>query len=422
VLKFLILKKKFKSQALIRIIVLIIFIAPLSFAQSLNIKSLRVYSESETSFPILTPLENENRILTIEFDIDTNFLPNMNIVFKFCDNNWIPYDNLFLINNGKNVEYDLDFDILPFTCEDARYHYKGTFPNENDFVDFPFSGKWMFFITDVQDTSKVYASGKFFVIYNDIEMDITLKNEMLEERTFNPIAIGRIVNITASFNLPEELFPNFVDRVEIIQNRRIYSPTIVDRTFNTNTRQYSWNGDRKFSFTARDIYPGNEYRQADIRDVNKFNSKDVNAQFSGFEISRFYKFGRRDLNGSYLLTNYKSEYATYLNVNFRIQPPEEFYGDIFLVGSFNDWKPSEQYKLENIRGIFSKNIQLKRGIYDYQFVTGFLNDNIIQEENWIYFEGNFWETSNEYYVFLYYKDPNYGGYDRIIAFSKLFKK
>lgn len=396
--------------------------AGISLPQTLNIKTLRVYSASETSFPILTPLEEENNFITIEFDIDSETLPNLNIVFKYCNRNWIPYDNLFLANNGKNIEYDLDFTILPFTCEDARYHYKGSFPNDNNVVDFPYSGKWMFFITDVQDTSKVYASGKFYVVYNDVEMKITLKKEMLEEKSYFPLEIGRIINLTASFDLPEELFPNYVDQVEIIQNRRINSPIIVDRTFNTNVRQYSWNGDRKFAFTARDIYPGNEYRQADIRDVNKFIAKDLNAQFAGFDMSRFYKFGRRDLNGSYILTNFKNDYATYFNVNFRVKPPEEFLGEIFLVGPFNQWQPSLEYKLEKQNDIYSKVVQLKRGIYDYQYVTGYIENGKIKNENWIYLEGNFWETTNEYHVFLYYKDPNYGGYDRIIGFKKIMSK
>ncbi len=390
-----------------------------ALAQKLNIKSLRVYSDTETSFPILTPLESDNQKLTIEFDVDSDVLPNMNIIFKYCDKNWIPYDNIFLANYGKNIEYDLDFEILPFTCENARYHYRGIFPNENQFVDFPFSGKWVFYITDVQDTAKVYGYGKFYVVYNDIEMNVNLKKEMLEEKSYSPLEVGRVINLTTIFNLPDEFFPVYVDHVEIIQNRKINSPIIVDRTFNTNTHQYSWNGDREFSFTARDILPGNEYRQTDLRDFNKFISRDVNAQFTGFEMSRFYKLGRRDFNGGCLLTNYKNDYATYLNINFQIKPPEEFLGDIFLVGSFNNWQPSEEYQLEKKGEIFSKVVQLKRGSYDYQFVTGYFNNGMIKDENWIYLEGNFWETTNEYQVFLYYKDPNYGGYDRIIGFKKI---
>jgi hypothetical protein len=402
--------------------IIIFSAAPQSLSQTDLIKSLRVYSDSETSFPILTPRENDNQFLTLEFDIDSEVIPNLNIVFRFCDRNWNPYNNLFLLNNGKNIEYDLDFDLLPFTCEDARYHFKGLFPNNNNFVDFPFSGKWMFFITDIHDTSKIYASGKFYVVYNDVDIEIILKNEMLEEKSYNPIEIGRITNLTASFDLPEEFFPNYVDHIEIVQNKRIDSPFIVDRTFNTIARQYNWNADRKFSFTARDIYPGNEYRQTDLRDANKFIGKNVNAQFSGFDMSRFYKFARRDLNGSCILMNYKNDYATYLDVHFRIKPPEEFLGDIFLVGPFNDWQPSEKYQLKKIGEIYNKTIQLKRGIYDYQFVTGYLTNGKIRDENWIYLEGNFWETKNEYHTFLYYKDPNYGGYDRIIGYKKIVSK
>lgn len=392
------------------------------FSKDIIIKSLRVYSETETSFPILTPLEETNKKITIEFDIASETLPNLSIVFRYCDRDWNPYENIFLINNGKNIEYDLNFEILPFTCEDARYHFKGSFPNEKNFVEFPFSGKWMFFITDVSDTSIVYSSGKFYVVYNEVDLNVIIKKEMLEERAFNPLAIGRIINLTSTFDLPEDFFPVHVDHVEIIQNRKLISPIIVDRTFNTNTRQYSWNGDRKFSFTARDIYPGNEYRQADIRDANKFIPKDVNAQFDGFDMSRFFKLGRRDLNGSNILTNYKSEHAVYLNVNFRIQSPEEFSGDIFLVGAFNNWRVTSDYKLTKNGNIHSIIVPLKRGIYDYQYITGYEEDGKIKDENWIYLEGNFWETVNEYHVFLYYKDPNYGGYDRIIGFKKIISR
>lgn len=402
--------------------IIFIFTSIHGTSQDLSIKSLRVYSSIETSFPVLTHFEEDNQKLVIEFDVDSDVLPSLSIVFRYCDKNWRPYENIFLQNNGKNIEYDLDFEILPFTCKNARYHYKGVFPNSNNFVEFPFSGKWMFYITDVQDTSRLYGTGKFYVVATDVQLDLNIKKEMLEDKTYSPLEIGRIVNITTRFDLPEELFPNFVDEVEIIQNRKILSPIVIDRIFNTNTRQYSWNADRKFSFTARDIYPGNEYRQTDFRDINKFNSDNINSQFTGFEMSRFYKFGKRDLNGGYLLTNFKNDFATYLNVNFRIKPPEEFAGDVFLVGSFNNWVVSPDYKLEKNGEIYSKSLQLKRGVYDYQYVSGYLVDEKIKDENWIYLEGNFWETSNEYHVFLFYKDPNYGGYDRIIGFKKIISR
>ena len=130
---------------IIHLLICILLISAAGISQELSIKSLKVYSSTETSFPILTPFEDDNQKLTIEFDVDSDVLPSMNIVFRYCDRNWQPYENIFLQNNGKNIEYDLDFDILPFTCQDARYHFKGVFPNNENYVDFPFSGKWMFF-------------------------------------------------------------------------------------------------------------------------------------------------------------------------------------------------------------------------------------------------------------------------------------
>ena len=147
-------------------------------------------------------------------------------------------------------------------------------------------------------------------------------------------------------------------------------PYIVNRNFNTNTRQFYWNGDRKFTFTVRDIQPGNEYRQTDIRNYNKFTGGTVKAQFDGLEYSRFFKEGSPDLNGGEILLNYANDYATYLNVIFSIRPPDQIYNDIFLAGAFNQWQVLPEYKLNQQGGVYSITILLKRGIYDYQYVTG----------------------------------------------------
>jgi len=259
-------------------------------------------------------------------------------------------------------------------------------------------------------------------VYIDVGLSASIKKEQLEDKVYFPLALGKVFNITSELNLPEELFPGFVDHVEIIENQKIEYPIIVDRIFNTNTRQFYWNGDKKLSFTARDILPGNEYRQTDTRNFNKFNSKNVKAQFDGLEYSRFFKQGRKDLNGGSIFLNYKNDYATYLNVTFSIRPPEENFGSIFLVGTFNNWQLLQEYEMENNSGIYSKTAELKRGTYDYQYVAADVVNGKIKNADWLILEGNYWETSNTYHIFLYYKDPNYGGYDRLIGYSKIVSR
>ena len=404
-----------------RITLLIFFLLPLSFSfsEDVIIKSLRVYSSNDET---LLPVISEGSNITIEFDIESEFEPNLNIIFRFCDKDWNPTDNIFLTNLGKNTAYFLELKTLPTTVENAKYHFKDIFPGNYDDVEFPFSGKWMFYVTESNDSSIVYASGRFYVILNEIKLNVTLKREQLEDKVYSPADLAKAFNITAAFNIPDEMFPQFVDHLEIIENQKIYQPVIVDRNFNTNRRQFYWDGNRKFSFTARDIYPVKEYRQTDLRNINVFNSKDVKAQFDGIEYSRFFKEAKKDLNGGSILTNYNNEFATYLNVTFSVRPPEENSGNIFLTGVFNNWQLLPEYELANDYGLYIKTIELKRGAYDYQYVVADVINGVIKNDDWLLLEGNTWETSNVYHVFLYYKDPNYGGYDRIIGYSKIISR
>jgi hypothetical protein len=403
------------------LVLLCLFPASFTLSQKVELKSLRVYSaQDETSLPVIVQSENSN--IAIEFDLESEFIPNLNIVFRFCDKDWNPTNNIFLLNIGKNIAYFLELKTLPTTVEKARYHFKGEFPGNYEDVEFPFSGKWMFYITESDDSTKVYGSGKFYVIQDDVALRVNVKREQLEDKVYFPSDLAKIFNITATFNLPDEMFPVFVDHLEIVENHKIHQTVIVDRGFNTNRRQFYWDGNRKFSFTARDIYPGNEYRQVDLRDINVFNSKNVKAQFDGIEYSRFFKKAPKDLNGGSIFTNFKNEFATYLNVTFSIRPPDEIFGNIFLTGTFNNWQLLPDYEMTDDYGLYTKTIELKRGIYDYQYVVADVINNTIKNDDWLVLEGNTWDTSNVYHVFLYYKDQNYGGYDRIIGYSKIISR
>lgn len=391
-----------------------------SSAQEPLVKNLRTYSiVSEIGFPIIS---NESSAIIIEFDVQSNYQPDMNIVFRYCDKTWKPVDNIFLLNTGKNIFYSIGFAKLPHTVLDADYHFQKSFPDAEGLVSFPFAGKWRYYVTDAQDTSKVFADGKFIVAGTSVPLVVVVKNEELEDKVYFPADLKKIFNITASFTLPDELFPNYVSFVEIIENKKIDYPTIIDKNFNTNVRQYYWDGNSKFTFTARDIRPGNEYRQTDLRNTNKFISNNVKAQFDGIELSRFFIQGEPDFNGGSQLTKYSDEYATYMNVKFDIRTPEDFGGEVFLVGAFNNWKLSADYKMLNEGGRFTKSLSLKRGAYDYQYVTADIINGEIKNADWQYLEGNSWETSNEYYIFLYYTDPNFGGYDKIIGYKKIITK
>ena len=382
------------------------------------VKSLNVYtSDDKIALPVLTG----NNKLVIEFDVQGEYIPNMNVVFRFCDKGWTPTKNIFLLNTAYSTAYFLDFDELPVTViDDARYHNKSTYPDDRGQVRFPFSGKWRFYLTDTQDSSIVYATGKFFVVEDLVDMEILLKRDELADKNYWPVELAKRFSLTSDFYLPEQFYPAFVDKIEIIDDQRIYYPIIVDRNTNTLFRFYKWDANRHFTFTARVIPAGNEFRQVDIRNPNLYLGRDVDAKLDGIEYSRFFlNYETNDLNGGKIYENYRDAYSTYHNVTFSIRPPDDVYGDIFLVGAFNDWLLSPDYQMYNSNGVFSITTYFKRGVYDYQYVVGEIEDGDVVNADWLILEGNTWTNKKEFDIFLYYNEQDKGGYERIIGYKRV---
>ena len=91
----------------------------------------------------------------------------------------------------------------------------------------------------------------------------------------------------------------------------------------------------------------------------------------------------------------------------------------FLVGAFNDWLISPDYQMFNSDGIFSTIVTLKRGIYDYQYVVGEIENGSVINADWLILEGNTWTNKKEFDVFLYYNEQDKGGYERIIGYKRV---
>ncbi len=404
----------------IKFYVLFILISKLFYPQDIQIKSLKIYtSNDQNSIPVLSSPKD---FIYIDFDVKSEYPPNFNILFKFCDKDWNPTDNIFLLNQGQNVAYNLDYFSLPTTVQDAKYHYSNRFPDKLGYVSFPYSGKWRFYIVDSQDPSLIFAEGKFFNIKLEQPFKVEVKNETLDDKIYYPPQLGLVNWIIADINLKSEFFPFYVNELEIIQNHLLEYPIIVNRDSKDPNRVFEWDGGSKLKFIAKDIRPGNEYRQVNLDDINIYSSKNVKAKFDGIEYTRFYIQGKKDLNGSFVLTSPKDIYSTYFNVTFQIKPPDDVYGDIYLVGAFNDWTFSDKYKMNYNGDFYDLTIELKRGVYDYQYVVVNGNHENPKNQDWYVLEGNDWSTTNEYNVFLWYKDEKFGGYDRIIGFSKILTR
>ncbi len=396
---------------------LLFFVSDLA-AKELQVKSLHVYSsQDQRSFPVIDYSDKTNKSITIDFDVDGDFFPAFKIIFKFCDSEWNPYESAFLQNQMYNTERNLWFETLPPTVMGARYHYTGSFPNNN--VQFPFSGKWRFFIVDSQNNSAIYGYGNFFVVRPEVKIIAGWTKESADGALSEINSLNRTIAVSAGFILPDSLLQLNVKKVEMINNRKYNYPIVIDRNKFSGDRYYQWNGSNEFTFVARNLKPGNEYRQTDTRNYNVYNSSTVSSEFGNIETSNLFTRQNRDMNGGSYIIDFKDSYADYLNVQFKLRSPDNINAPVFLVGSFTDWEVLPEFQMNNFNGLFSTTLELKRGTYDYQYVTGNVVDNKVENIDWQVLEGNFWETENEFYIFLYYETIEKGGYDKIIGYKKI---
>jgi len=393
---------------------LLIVLYSITCLAQVKILSLHVYTTDDNrSFPVVNP---KNK-LVIDFDVSANNFPDLNIIFRFCDRNWIPTENIFLQNQGQNTAFILNYVTLPVTVEEARYNFSNKFPDAEGYVSFPYSGKWKFFIVNSSNPENILAEGKFIVDLSEIKLNVNIKKSTLQDKLYSPNELSRSYEIEVKTTIPDKLFPNFVEEVEIFRDHLVDFSLKQNRSDQISlNRQIKWDGANNISFIFRDFRPGNGYRQVNLMNTNIYISKNVQAQFEGFETTRFYSSPSIDFNGGMILKAPKDPYANYMNVNFRFKPANEVYDDIYLIGSFNQWKLLDDYKMNYDGDLFSKVVLLKRGIYDYQYVLVDKSKNIVDLYS---FEGNNYNNSFTINVLLFYRDPQFGGYDRLIGFSRI---
>lgn len=388
------------------------------FSQEIVIKSLHYYVNNEKyKLPIMK--FNSRDRLRISFEIEAEYEPNIDILFKYCDKDWEPYDDILIQGISPNIHYNPEIKPLPASTDGADYYVIEKYPNRD--VKFNRSGKWMFYIIDAYDDEIIYDYGKFFVINNIVELNTEITKWRREGTISSNNANDRVLNIKTGFTLPDSLDPFRITHVEIVKNFAVEYPYLINKDSYSKYSNYEWNGANEFLFIHRNIQPGNEYRQTNLLNRNRYTFPQTRAQFDGIEYSRFYKLGKSDHNGGFRLMNFKNKYSDYLITTFEFKPHEDFDKDIFIVGAFTNWEVLPWYKLNNRNDVYSISLELKRGVYDYQYVLGDIDEEKVVNIDWTIFEGNFWDTKNVYSIFLYYKSPNFGEFDKIIGFEQIVR-
>ena len=91
--------------------------------------------------------------------------------------------------------------------------------------------------------------------------------------------------------------------------------------------------------------------------------------------------------------------------------------DVYILGAITDWKLDEKSRMtyDYERKGYALNLLLKQGYYDYIYAVKDKNSSV---GDIAVVAGNFWETVNEYTVYLYLFDPTQN-YDQLIGVTTI---
>lgn len=403
------------------------------FSQPNNVvlRGLSVYVEDdETTFPVLVrdtvdengkPVRAYNR-LTIQFDVLATEPPPLLIRFYHCNRNWVVDDNLFVNDNLHNTSFRLGYVASPGGVHSYRYRYINKFPDEDDAVRFDYSGNWIFQIWD-KEQSTLYAEGRFIVADSLLPTTVLVANDYL---TANTSPFNQIHAVSSRVKLPREADGYFYTTVDVYMNRRIHQPYRIDAWDRDPYTKVEGFGTGERIFTITNILPGNEYRVLDLSNVARYPNNIVVRSVEGADHIRLFWRTGNDRNGIALRNPFTGLYSEYLDVIFRLDLLERDYTaltaggrGIYLVGEFNFWNPSEEDRLawDEMERSYVVRKLLRRGVYDYQYVTGRFDARTgsVGDQDWTAIEGNDWRTTNVYRTLVYFNDPRFGGFDRIVG-------
>ena len=272
-------------------------------------------------------------------------------------------------------------------------HYQFSLPNEN--VALKASGNYRVEVyDDEEDFETPVASFEFSVVEQQVSFAVRYPSFVASPASELKAVVyqnGRRDNAVSG------IVPTYItgDRVEYVHNEKLI-------------------------FDA-----GNEYRRFEITDPNAPGEGVEDVVYDGslynavlyMDKPRVSRSNYRDENGRFIVNTLEGLgtelEADYINVHFALDMPYRADGDFYLLGDFcgNAFTVVNRLNYDAEDGYYYTFMPLKMGLYNYCYVwvpTG--SDEAVN----VPAEGNFYNTGNEYMIYMYYRGFA-DRYDRLLG-------
>ncbi|NHM08268.1 DUF5103 domain-containing protein [Flavobacterium sp. CYK-4] len=376
-----------------------------------NIKTVTFVQNGQNIIPIFQLGD------TFELQFDDLFGNEANYYYQIvhCDYDWKPSQlsiNEYLqgFDNQRILDYTNSYNALQLYS-----HYKIQFPNKN--TRFRVSGN---FIIKILNEDREVVFSRKFILYENL---VSVTSQVKRARTVADVNTKQNMEFTIKSSNITFQSPLSNVKILLLQNGQFNTAITNVKPMFTIGNDLIYKYDKETQF-----WGGNEFRWFENKDIRNAvnNVARIDSQGGVYNGYLYPDEGRAgqpytynpDYNGNFLVKSINTENseieADYAWIFFTLSAPS-YYGkkDIYVNGMFNNYALSAENKMDYNaeKGVYEKAIMIKQGFTNYQYVVADKSGKV-DSENAI--DGNYFQTENNYFTLVYYKENNQR-YDRIIG-------
>jgi hypothetical protein len=389
----------------------------------------RIYPAGNESAPPVLRLSEPGKpptseALTLTFEMVASAMPSPTLILVHCDALWRPTESIFIQDNFKLRSSDFKIEHSPISARFYDFRLSITFPAPDLRIEILHSGNYLARVVDYYDNSKIYCETRFFVIEQKSTVDMDVYSDFYESSQTKVLNHGLKARVEAQPS--GDLFAARPRGIHLYRSGEWYSPIMAGdeslmKEASPGEPRTTWNAyfGGKAIAQFSNIPAGNEHRLLDLTDILQYppTNGPLSTPLSDLPRGGSAPPDNNGMVGSRFVSTTDDDYVVF---EFRLDlAGYESKQDIFVVGTFNDWRATPEWQLhfDKASGFYVARGLIRRAFHEYQYLSGEWDDDakVLRHADPTLLEGNSTYATSLFYSFVYYHDPTSGGYDRLIG-------
>jgi hypothetical protein len=398
-------------------IVLFLYAISISFSQEkevnppYHIKTISFVQNGQNAIPLFQLGDS----FQLQFDDLHGTEDNYYYKIMHCDYDWKQSQlsiNEYLtgFDNQRIQDYTNSLNALQIYS-----HYRIPFPNK--LTQLKVSGNYV--ISILNEDQEVVFSRKF-IIYEPL---VSVPMQVKRARNVKDVEYKHNIDFAIKSNTITFQSPLKNVKVLLMQNGKFNNAISDIKPMYTIGNDLIYKYDSETQFWA-----GNEYLFFENKNIRAANNSIARIDTEGGLYNCFlYTSNARaknpytywpDINGNFSIKNISAENdeieADYAWIYFSLSDPSFYQNkDIFITGMFNNYALTDENKMEYNakKGIYEKALMIKQGFTNFNYTIADKSGKVDEASA---IDGNFYQTENNYFAIIYYRENNQR-YDRVIG-------